>query len=110
MNEFWNGTGRHDPLTRPGDAGEAIAAYLQHGRPAGAVDRSVFIRASAPRCGLTTGGITQAVAAAAQRAGFGTIYADRLRHSAATATLAQGGSLAEIGQLLRHRRVLTTTA
>jgi integrase/recombinase XerD len=102
--------GRRDRLPLPADAGQAIAGWLQHGRPPGAVDRSVFIRARAPRCGLTAGGVTQAVAAAAQRAGLGTIYAHRLRHSAATAILAEGGPLAEIGQLLRHRRALTTAA
>ena len=101
---------RRDRLPLPADAGDAIAGYLQHGRPAGALDRSVFIRARAPRCGLTAGGVTQAVAAAAQRAGLGTIYAHRLRHTAATALLAAGGSLAEIGQVLRHRRPLTTAA
>jgi len=101
---------RRDRLPMPADAGEAIAAYLQHGRPAGALDRSVFIRARAPRCGLTAGGVTEAVAAAAGRAGLGTIYAHRLRHTAATAMLAGGGSLAEIGQVLRHRRPLTTAA
>jgi len=31
-----------------------------------------------------------------------------LRHTAATAMLHAGGSLTEIGQVLRHRRVLTT--
>jgi integrase/recombinase XerD len=102
--------GRRDRLPLPADAGEATAAYLQHGRPAGALDRSVFIRARAPWCGLTAGGVTQAVAAAAGRAGLGTIYAHRLRHSAATAMLAGGGSLAEIGQVLRHRRPLTTAS
>lgn len=101
---------RRDRLPLPADAGDAIAAYLQHGRPAGAVGRSVFVRARAPRCGLTAGGVTQAVAAAAGRAGLGTIYAHRLRHTAATAMLASGGSLAEIGQVLRHRRPLTTAA
>ena len=70
----------------------------------------MFIRARAPRSGLTAGAVTQAVAAAAQRAGLGTIYAHRLRHSAATAMLAGGGSLAEIGQVLRHRRAQTTSA
>lgn len=101
---------RRDRLPLPADAGTAIAAYLQHGRPACPLDRSVFIRARAPLCGLTAGGVTQAVAAAAGRAGLGTIYAHRLRHTAATAILAGGGSLAEIGQVLRHRRPLTTTA
>ena len=101
---------RRDRLPLPADAGQAIAAYLRDGRPAGAVDRSVFIRARAPRCGLTAGGVTQAVAAAAGRAGLGTIYAHRLRHTAATAILAGGVSLAEIGPVLRHRRPLTTAA
>ena len=101
---------RRDQLPLPADAGEAVAAYLRHGRPPTALDRSVFIRVKAPHRGLTSGGVTQAVAAAAQRAGLGTIYAHRLRHSAATAILAEGGSLAEIGQVLRHRRPLTTAA
>jgi integrase/recombinase XerD len=41
---------------------------------------------------------------------LGVIYAHRLRHSVATSMLAEGGSLAEIGQVLRHRRPLTTAA
>jgi site-specific recombinase XerD len=102
--------GRRDRLPLPPDAGEAIAGWLQDGRPAGALDRCVFIRVHAPRCGLTPGGVTQAVAAASARAGLGTIYAHRLRHTAATAILARGGSLAEIGQVLRHARPLTTAA
>jgi site-specific recombinase XerD len=57
---------------------------------------------------LTGTGVTQAVAAAGRRAGLGTIYGHRLRHSAATSMLAAGGSLTEIGQVLRHRRPLTT--
>jgi integrase/recombinase XerD len=101
---------RRDKLPLPADAGEAVAVYLQHGRPSTALDRSVFIRIKAPHRGLTPGGVTQAVAAAARRAGLGTIYAHRLRHSAASAILAQGGSLAEIGQVLRHRRLHTTAA
>jgi integrase/recombinase XerD len=102
--------GRRDRLPLPADAGQAIAAWLLHGRPAGALDRRVFIRDRAPRSGLTPGAVTQAVAAAGRRAGLGTIYAHRLRHSAATAMLAEGGSLAEIGQVLRHRRAVTTAA
>jgi site-specific recombinase XerD len=48
------------------------------------------------------------VAAAARRAGLGRIHAHRLRHTAATQMLRAGASLPEIGQLLRHRRALTT--
>ena len=62
----------------------------------------------APHRGLTSGGVTQIVAAAGLRAGLGTIYAHRLRHSAATAMVRAGAPLAEIGQVLRHRRALTT--
>ena len=52
--------------------------------------------------------MTQIVAAAARRAGLGRIHAHRLRHTAATQMLRAGASLPEIGQLLRHRRSLTT--
>ena len=100
---------RHDRLPLSRDVGQAIADYLQRGRPRQALDRQVFIRIKAPHRRLTTGGVTQAVAAAAQRAGLGTIYAHRLRHSAATCMLTAGASLAEIGQVLRHRRAVTTS-
>jgi|SRR5215468_385002 len=101
---------RRDLLPLPADVGEAVAAYLREGRPPAALDRSVFIRTKAPHRGLTGGGVTQAVAAAARRAGLGVVYAHRLRHSAATAILAEGGCLTEVGQVLRHRRPLTTAA
>jgi site-specific recombinase XerD len=81
---------RRDRLPLPVDVGHTVAGYLRHGRPATALDRSVFIRIKAPHRGLTSTGITQVVAAAAQRAGLGTIYANRLRHSAATSMLVRG--------------------
>jgi site-specific recombinase XerD len=40
--------GRHDRLPLPADVGEAIVAYLQCGRPAGALGRTVFVRVRAP--------------------------------------------------------------
>jgi site-specific recombinase XerD len=100
--------GRCDQLPLPVDVGESIVDYLRLGRPSTALDRSVFVRVKAPHRGLTSGGVTQAVAAAGGRAGLGTIYAHRLRHTAATSMLAAGAGLAEIGQVLRHRRPLTT--
>jgi integrase/recombinase XerD len=100
--------GRHDRLPLPADVGQILADYLRAGRPAGALDRSVFIRVKAPHRGLTNTGVTQVVNAAAHRAGLGTIYAHRLRHSAATTMLAAGAPLVEIGQVLRHRTALTT--
>jgi integrase len=81
---------RRDKLPLPADAGQAVAEWLRDGRPPGALDRCVFIPIKAPHRGLTSGGITQVVAAAAQRAGLGVIYAHRLRHSAATAIQRRG--------------------
>jgi integrase/recombinase XerD len=99
---------RHDVLPLPADVGQAIVDYLADGRPPAALDRAVFICAQAPRRALTPGGVIRVVVTAGQRAGLGTLGAHRLRHSAATAMLRAGGSLNEIGQLLRHRRPYTT--
>lgn len=99
---------RAERLPLPDDVGEAIVGYLQDGRPASALDRSVFVRVRAPHHGLTAGGVTQIVFAAAGRAGLGPLHAHRLRHTAATQMLRAGASLEEIGQVLRHRQVLTT--
>jgi integrase/recombinase XerD len=99
---------RAERLPLPSDVGAAIVAYLQDGRPMTALDRSVFVRVRAPHLGLTTGGITQIVFAAAGRAGLGPIHSHRLRHTAATQMLRAGASLEEVGQVLRHRQALTT--
>jgi site-specific recombinase XerD len=100
---------RAERLPLPADAGEAIAAYLADGRPEPfEAARQVFLRVRAPHRGLTSTGVTQAVFAAGQRAGIGRVYAHRLRHSAATGMLAAGAPLTEIGQVLRHRRLLST--
>jgi integrase/recombinase XerD len=101
---------RHDRLPLPADVGQAIVAWLGAGRPdttAGG-GREVFVRVRAPRQALTRGAVTQVVARAGQRAGLGPIHAHRLRHTAATRMLRGGGSLGEIGQVLRHRHALTT--
>jgi site-specific recombinase XerD len=99
---------RAERLPLPADVGEAIVAYLQEGRPVTALDRSLIVRVRAPHNGLTTGGITQIVFAAAGRAGLGPMHSHRLRHTAATQMLRAGASLEEVGQVLRHRQVLTT--
>jgi len=103
-----HGKGRRDErLPLPQDAGEAIAGYLQHGRP-GTASRSVFVRLRAPLRGLTTGGVSSVVGQASKRAGLAQIGAHRLRHSAATAMLRAGASLTEVGQVLRQRAAATT--
>jgi site-specific recombinase XerD len=96
-------------LPLPADVGDAIAAYLRRGRPKSARGREVFMRFLAPHHALTSGGVTQIVAAAGRRAGLGLLHAHRLRHTAASLMLRAGAALPEIGQLLRHRRAMTTT-
>jgi integrase/recombinase XerD len=99
---------RVERLPLPADVGEAIAVYLRDARPAGFSGRELFVRIKAPRRPLTAGGVTQVVVSASKRAGLGEVTAHRLRHTAATELLRQGASLQEIGELLRHRSVLTT--
>ena len=99
---------RVDRLPLPDDVGEAIVDYLRDGRPRTAQGRMVFVWAQAPHRALSSTAVTTLVANAGRRAGIGLIGAHRLRHTAATAMLQAGGSLTEIGQVLRHRRVLTT--
>ena len=99
---------RGERLPLPAEVGAAITAYLRRGRPSTAEGRSVFVRVHAPHRMLTTGGVTQVVFGAAQRAGLPKMHAHRLRHTAATAMLRAGSPLAEVGQVLRHRSPLTT--
>ena len=66
------------------------------------------MRVKAPHRELTSGGVTQAVSAAGRRTGQGTVHAHRLRHTAATSMLRAGVPLPELGQVLRHRRLMST--
>ena len=99
---------KEEPLPLPADVGEAIAGWLRRGRPRCAA-REVFTRIRAPHRGLTSPGISAIVASAAKRAGLDTVHAHRLRHTAATEMLRSGAGLQEIGQVLRHQSVLTTS-
>ena len=103
--------GREAWIPLPTDVGEAIAAYLQHGRP-NTPDRHLFLRASAPIRGLKSGmAVASIVAHALRRAGIDTPRkgAHQFRHALATQMLRRGASLVEIGELLRHRSPQTTT-
>jgi site-specific recombinase XerD len=93
---------RHELLPLPVDVGSAVAEYLRYGRPPQALVRAVFVTARAPHRALNRKSMGTLVARAARRAGLGTMHAHRLRHTVATATLAAGAPLAEVGQLLRH--------
>lgn len=99
---------RADSLPIPADVGEAIVEYLQAGRPADALGRSVFVRVRAPHRAVTGTGVSKIVHDASLRAGTGAIYAHQLRHTVASEMLRAGASLPEIGQVLRHRHSQTT--
>jgi site-specific recombinase XerD len=88
-------------LPIPADVGHAVVAYLRR-RPAGATCRELFVQVRGAPRPMTSRAVTQVVARHAARAGLGVVRAHRLRHSAARAVLAAGGSLPEVGELLGH--------
>jgi integrase/recombinase XerD len=103
-------SGRRTQLPLPQDVGEAIVAYLRHGRPRSR-SRRVFLRARAPVRGfLTQGAVGTIVRHALLRAGVEapTTGAHQFRHGLATQLLRQGASLAQIGELLGHTSPETT--
>ena len=99
--------GREDHLPLPKDVGQAIASYLQRGRPR-TESRRVFIQTRAPHSDITRGAITAVVYQACERAGLARISPHQLRHTAATEMLRRGASLPEIAQVLRHRHLAST--
>lgn len=94
----------------PQDVGESIALYLQNGRPRCST-RRVFVRHKAPIFGFANSStISSIVRRALEHAGVNSHRkgAHLFRHTLATEMLRQGASLAEIGELLRHRSPNTT--
>jgi site-specific recombinase XerD len=92
------------------DVGKAIALYIRKDRPAGD-SRRVFLCSRAPHRGFShPSSISTIVARSLARAGLAppTRGAHLLRHSLAIAMVRRGASLAEIGQVLRHRSPNTT--
>lgn len=102
--------GQRDRLPLASDVGEALAPYLRQDRPTCA-SRRVFLCRTAPHRGFAGAStVTTIVRRALASAGLTptTRGAHLLRHSLATALLRRGASLAEIGQVLRHRSPNTT--
>ena len=98
---------RRDRLPLPADAGEALAEYVQYARPRCA-GRPLLVILRAPYTGLSRAHVLAVVHRACQRAGLPQFGAHRLRHAVACDLLRRGASLAEVGQLLRHRDERTT--
>jgi site-specific recombinase XerD len=102
--------GRSAQLPLPADVGSAVAAYLRRDRPPSA-SRRVFLRHRAPLTGFANPStLSSIVRRALKHAGIESAHmgAHVLRHSLATSLLRQGGSLDEIGELLRHQSPNTT--
>lgn len=98
---------REDRLPLPADVGEAIAGYLQRGRPK-SDSREVFLQARAPFEPIAAGTVSSTVRRACRRAGVAEVGAHRLRHTAACEMVAAGVPLAEIAQVLRHHSLQST--
>ena len=104
--------GRESLLPLTADVGEAIAAYLERGRPA-SPDRHLFLRSVAPIRGLMEGsdGIGTIVRHALNRAKVDAPHrgSHQFRHALAVRMLQLGASFPEIGQVLRHRSPQSTS-
>jgi site-specific recombinase XerD len=99
-----------DRLPMLPDVGKALAVYLEQDRPS-CGSRRVFLCRRAPHRGFShPSTISTIVARALIRAGLTPAMrgAHLLRHSLATTMVRRGASLAEIGQVLRHRSPTTT--
>lgn len=99
-----------DRLPIPADVGKALAKYLRHGRPR-CSSRHVFVRLNAPhREFACPSDVSTIVRQTMDRADLHPPCrgAHVLRHSLATHMLQRGASLAEIGEVLRHRAPTTT--
>lgn len=107
-----HGKGSHrSQMPLPRDVGEALAAYLQFGRPKSS-SRKVFLSSQAPiRAFNRSGPVTTLVNRAIRRAGItgAKSGAHQFRHSIATSLICGGASLSEIAELLRHRTIDCTT-
>jgi site-specific recombinase XerC len=103
--------GQSSQLPLPKDVGKAITMYLRYSRPRTSC-RKLFIRIPAPLIGLKgAGGIGPIVKRAIERTevpshGKG---AHQFRHGLATEMLRSGASLSEIGEVLRHQDLRSTS-
>lgn len=97
-------------LPLPQEVGDALLEYLQKGRPPVQSTR-LFVRMVAPWKPLRVSSVSAIVGRAITRAGVESSFhgAHVLRHSAATEMLRQGATLQQVGAVLRHRYLDTTT-
>lgn len=102
-----------DHVPVPVDVGEAIVAWVRGGRKG--VARRLFVWVRPPYAPLVSSEtVREALRKAYRRAGLipprGQARTHALRHSLAMRLLDEGSSLQEVGDVLRHRSVGSTTA
>lgn len=97
----------YDRIPITPEIGEALADYIKHDRPL-AASRALFVRGRAPHRPFKDGQVLNTIL----RAAFGRtgvkppgpyVGSHVLRHSLATNLVRRGASLAEVGDILRHR-------
>lgn len=100
---------REEWLPLPQEVGDAMLAYIERARPRIATNR-VFLTDIAPTRPLSRTAVKCIVRRALDKAEIESIHRGPhvLRHSAATAMLRSGASLAGVGAVLRHRSPSTT--
>jgi len=94
------------------EIGEALADYIKHDRPS-AASRALFITGRAPHRPFKDGQVLNTILRAAfDRTGVKPpgpyVGSHVLRHSLATNLVRRGASLAEVGDILRHRARAST--
>ena len=104
--------GLQDQMPLTDEVGEAIVDYIRHERRG--PERTLFVTSRPPFRRFTNGQIVSRILKAAYRnSGVSPTPANVgfnvFRHSLATDMLRKGGSLAEVGNMLRHRGPMTTT-
>jgi site-specific recombinase XerD len=97
---------RHDRMPLPADVGEAIVDYIKNGRAG--TSRTLFVSSITPHRPFKDAQILNSVLRKAfERTGLKPpqkyVGSHLLRHSLAIDLLRNGGSLKEIGDVLRHR-------
>ena len=93
------------------DVGDALVDYLSNVRPTCSIDR-IFLCMTLPHRGFQSSSTVSTILhAAIARTGLNppTKGTHLLRHSFATHLLQQGGSLQEVGAILRHEDLFTTS-
>jgi site-specific recombinase XerD len=94
-------------LPLPSDVGDAVVGYLTlRGRSDSC---RVFLTVHAPTRPIEPSGVRSVVRDACKRARIERVPAHRLRHALASELLHEGASLIEIGQVLRHKDLESTT-